>query len=152
MSKRNKKIVTTEKAAGDKTPRNAVNPDSWLSRRPTWRFEKADDIFDWAFLSASNLCDILKKLADFERMTWSDILKQTHDKGKSSNHFISIDEMVKRAQNRLFELNLNQYFDNIFSLRLNNTERLFGILTDGIFNILWYDSNHQICPSTKKHT
>lgn len=152
MSKKNKKIVTTEKAAGVKKPRNAVDPDNWLSCRPLWRFERADQGFDWDLFSANNLGSIIKKLIDFEHMTWSEVLKQTHDDGRSSNHFISPNKMIKKAQNRLFELKLDQHFDSIFSLRLNSTERLFGILEDGIFNILWYDNNHQICPSPKKHT
>lgn len=152
MGKKNKRVISSQNAIKGKVPCNTENPDSWLSKRPSWRFEKVDKGFDWNLFSANNLSEILEKLVDFERMTWGDVLKKTHDNGKSSNHFISPDKMIKKAQDRLNQLNLNEFSENIFSLRLNNINRLFGILTDGIFYILWYDNDHQICPSPKKHT
>lgn len=152
MSKKNKKIVTAEKASGIKTPHNTVNPDSFLSKHPVWRFEKVDSGGKWDLYSSDILADILKKLVDFERMTWAEIQRQTHNDNRSSNHYISFEKMSQNAKDRFSELRLNEFSDNIFSLRLKSKERMFGILTDGIFYILWYDKNHEICPSTLKNT
>lgn len=152
MSKKKKQIVSTEKATSGKSPRNVVNPDSFLSEHPVWRFERVDNSGEWNLYCSNNLADILKKLVDFERMTWAEIQKQTHNDNRSSNHYISFEKMSQKAKDRFSELRLNEFSDNIFSLRLKGKERLFGILTDGVFNILWYDNDHQICPSPKKHT
>lgn len=83
-------------------------------------------------------------------MTWRNITLQTHDRGRSSNHFINIDSLSREAQKRLESMNI--FVDQIFSLRLNNKVRLLGILENGTFRIIWYDENHEICPSTLKHT
>lgn len=152
MAKTKKRIFSDKKVSGNKIPHNIENPDSYLSKRPSWRFEKTDSDCDWDLLAADNLPKTLQKLKIFEGMTWSEIQKQTHDTGKSSNHFISLDLLDKKAQNRFEELKYDDYSDNIFSLRLNNKERLFGILIDGVFHIVWYDKEHQICPSKMKHT
>ena len=88
----------------------------------------------------------LKKLADFESMTWNDIQVNA----KKQNHFISVSDMIKEAGQRLEQLGIVE--DELFSLRVNGKMRIFGILRTGEFEILWLDCNHEICPSKKKHT
>ncbi len=86
-------------------------------------------------------------------MTWHDIISATKG-GMSSegskSHSISIDRLCIKAQKRLRE-GLHIYEDNIFSLRLSGKERVFGILTLGVFRIIWYDPNHEICPIEKRN-
>lgn len=85
-------------------------------------------------------------------MTWNEIDKQTHDNGKSSNHFVKIENFTKKAKDRFNELNLDEFSDNVYSIRLKNKERLYGILIDGVFFILWYDINHTVYDYKLKHT
>lgn len=59
---------------------------------------------------------------------------------------------VKKHKKRFSELNLEEYADQVYSLRLMNKTRIYGILRDGIFSILWYEKEHEIYPSVKKHT
>lgn len=105
-----------------------------------WSIKNADAFFD----------DILQKLIAYEGMTWAEI--QAASGGKKSgngtnNHFENISEMSKEAQQRATELRLD--VDQLFSLRLTAKSRLYGILTDGIFRILWYDRNHEVYPSVR---
>jgi predicted DNA-binding transcriptional regulator AlpA len=46
----------------------------------------------------------------------------------------------------------NQASNDLFSLRLSSLERLWGLRSNDVFSVLWWDPNHQICPSPKKHT
>ncbi len=148
-AKKQKNVVLRKEKSGIKQTPDLKSPKSYLNCSPMWRFEKMDIEGKWSLHTADNLWELLCKLADFERMTWGEIRKQTHDKGKSSNHEILYEDLIPEAQKRAKQLNLEEHGDSVFSLRLNNKERLFGILTDGIFFIVWYDREHEICPSKK---
>ncbi|RKZ46349.1 MAG: hypothetical protein DRR00_24365, partial [Candidatus Parabeggiatoa sp. nov. 3] len=52
---------------------------------------------------------------------------------------------------RLAEIHQDD-IDELFSLRLSGKERLWGILDNHILKILWWDANHDVWPSKKKHT
>jgi hypothetical protein len=88
-----------------------------------------------------NLCD---RLRSFETMTWDQI-------ARSGSHFVDVDALIGDAQRRLIELRLDD-LDQLFSLRLSARTRLWGIVRDDVFDALWWDPQHQICPSEKKHT
>lgn len=82
----------------------------------------------------------------FETMTWKEIRAAGKD-----HHSISVSRLVKAAQDRLLELELDDT-DELFSLRISAKKRLFGIVDRMIFRVLWWDAEHEICPSHKKHT
>jgi len=143
-----KQPKTGKEPHSTKTPSKNVDPNSYLQKNPTWRFNKIDSAHpEW---SMKNCCDfnesVLDKLVDFERQTWSEISIVS----KKQNHHVSVSGLIKDAQKRLDELKI--YEDEVFSLRLSAKERLYGILKDGVYQIIWYDSEHRICPSIKKHT
>lgn len=93
---------------------------------------------------------ILPKLRDFEKTTWDTINKQTHDDGKSSNHYVDSKDFCKRAQDRLSALKLDDA--ELYSLRIDNKKRLYGIRNMNYFEIIWIDFNHSVYPVQKKHT
>ena len=81
-------------------------------------------------------------------MTWAQILVEA----KKQNHHVKTYELIKEAQKRLTTLKLDDY-DEICSLRLDGTHRLYGILDeDGVFSIIWNDFEHEIYPSKKGNT
>ncbi len=117
-----------------------------MSRRPKWRFKKRDCEHERWCLEVTN--SLLEKLTNFESMTWSQILIEA----KKKNHHIKTYDLIKEAQDRLIDLKLDDY-DEVCSLRLDGTHRLYGILDeDGVFSIIWNDCEHEICPSRKKNT
>ena len=149
---KNKAVLQKNISYGEKQVKDSKNnPDSYLHLRPSWRFERSFGQRKWDLYSA-DFEKIASHKVNLERMKWSEIIKQTHDSGKSSNHYITADKLCKEAQNMLSELQLEEYGDMIFSLRLNNKCRLFGLLQEGVYTILWLVENHEICPSYKKHT
>ncbi len=79
-------------------------------------------------------------------MTWKEI-----SANPGYNHSVSVSEMIREAQKRLEELNLDDQ-DELYRLRMNGKLRLWGIRDRNILRLLWWDREHEICPSQKKHT
>lgn len=42
--------------------------------------------------------------------------------------------------------------DALVSLGLTGRERIWGFIANGVMNLLWWDPNHEVCPSLLKHT
>ena len=122
-----------------KQAKEIENPTSLLSCHPSWSFASADQEGPWAFS------------IDWEKMTWQDIFLAA----KKQNHHIPTEQLNKRAMDRLKELQL--FPEDLLSLRLGGTLRLYGFLSGPVYVILWYDDNHGdndtcVCRSYKKHT
>jgi len=77
-------------------------------------------------------------------MTWAQV------DGPTGSHFIGYDDLCKDAQDRL--QTLKRDVEQMFSLRLTGPKRIYGIRQGAILEILWWDPEHQICPSAKRHT
>lgn len=147
MSKKRKiKIDQNINFSGEREPKYGGNPDSYFSMHPSWNFSKSDlQNTKWSLYNSNFLNEVLPKLIGFERHTWSDIVSD-----KKHNHWIDTSDLIKEAQDRLIELKI--FYDSLFFLRLTGTVRLFGYIENGVYYIIWYDENHEICPSNKKHT
>ncbi len=70
---------------------------------------------------------------------------------KKQNHNISVDDLVKEAQDRLFEI-FSEQLDELTSLRLTGKGRVWGQINEGVMELIWWDAEHWICESNKKHT
>ncbi|MEL6899611.1 MAG: hypothetical protein AAFP07_01565 [Cyanobacteria bacterium J06606_4] len=105
------------------------------------------DPYGWHETDAVTLKRIREKLGDFESMTWNQILVD----GKKRHHSIRIDQIAKPALKRLREIEQDD-IDRLVSLSLSGKQRVWGILEEGVLRLLWWDPNHKICPSHKKHT
>lgn len=53
---------------------------------------------------------------------------------------------------RLKNLALEDMADSLFSFAFNNTLRIIGLVNGDDFHVLWYNANHEVYPSKKKHT
>jgi hypothetical protein len=147
---RNKSLPGLSKTpSGRKTPRNAEKPLSYHAMRPSWRVSQVElvDPFGWHVLQASQLRYIQEKLANFETMTWSQILVQDRQR----NHSVAVHKLCKAARDRLTQLQQDDV-DELVSLRLSGRERIWGILEEGVLRLLWWDPDHNVCPAVKKHT
>lgn len=147
MPNKNKKVrAGCTGIESKKTPKTNVQVDSYYSWNPSWNFSLCDlEHEKWSIIQSKFPSDILPKLISFERRKWSDIIND-----KKHNHWIECSKFIKEAKERLIELNYN--YDSLFSLRLTGRLRLFGIIEYGVFYVIWYDIDHEICPAPKKHT
>jgi hypothetical protein len=127
--------------------RSDVNPESLETQTIAWHFHRIDwEHGQWGFrnLRPPHWRELLKHLVSLEGLTWAKLKEQCGGRGKSggtNHHSLELDELCRDAQARLIELNLDDY-DLIFSLRLSNTLRLYGIRDGRVLRLLWYDQHH----------
>jgi hypothetical protein len=124
-------------------------PTSFNDEHPSWRVSRLEfvDPFGWHDVDALKIREIRQKLANFESMTWNDILI----KAKKQNHSVPLSRLCKEAQDRLIEMRLDN-LDELVSLHLSGIERVWGFRMHAVFHVLWWDPHHRVCPSLLKHT
>lgn len=151
MAKSKKVVKQKEAVSNSKQPKIAVDPQSFLGKHPVWSFKSLDNGYcKWGFVHTDDLFGkVISKLKDYEGMTWSQILSASGGRSHgTNNHYEDIAELIPEAQRRWKAIHLEEY-DRVFSLRLAGVERLYGILEDGIFRIVWFDQTHEIYPTKK---
>ena len=93
--------------------------------------------------------EIYPKLKDIESKKWFELeIEQFGKNGKSKHHWVQVRDIIKPARNRLKELYLDDV-EELFSIRLTGTQRVWGIRDYNYFKMLWFDFDHEICPSTR---
>lgn len=128
-----------------KKPRIDSTLLSTISENPAWQVGCMDIDGPWGWKKIDQeffFQQILPKVQNFEKMKWTEILGR-------NNHEVKIWQIGKKAQKRLSELKLD---DNevLVSLRLTGPQRLWGIKFKSIFQILWWDPEHQVYPIKQK--
>jgi hypothetical protein len=139
MAKKDKKkpkFEASNKPAKGKVP-VAVETVPSL-RNPAWRLNMADKEGSWPLhgMDPGHVLDVLGKLANYETMTW----QQLH----GPDHHYNYEGICADAKKRLCELRKEQWADHLYSLHLRNLWRLWGLLIDGVFHILWWDPEHAV--------
>lgn len=120
----------------------------WAEERPAWRLGLLElcEPYGWHRVEPGMIPEVQSKLKNFESMTWAEILV----KGNKQNHSVERFKLCKEAQKRLEELKLEP--DDLVSLRLSGESRIWGIQEDKVLVLLWWDPDHEICPSHLKGT
>ncbi|MCP3798480.1 hypothetical protein NLX83_04325 [Allokutzneria sp. A3M-2-11 16] len=91
---------------------------------------------------------LLKRVKGFESMTVQEIFARGDGTGKD---YALPDLPSKAALERLRELEYDDR-DQISRLRIDGPGRLYGFRERERFYVLWWDPEHEIWPSKKKHT
>jgi hypothetical protein len=135
--------------ASEKSPRREVSPESFLDLKASWRIGRMEfcDPYGWHEIPNKKFHEIREKLREYEKQTWNEIMVQDRDK----NHHVSTSDLSEKAWRRLKDLKLEDV-EQLFSLRISGKERVWGVLTQGVLEVLWWDPKHEVCPSHKKHT
>lgn len=104
-----------------------------------------DGKWSWINIDPKTWWDhICPSKTDFQKMKWSEIKGPRH-------HAISVSKIIPQAQQRLNEIRQDD-IDTLFSFAVGSLPRIWGIKDRNIFRVLWWDPNHEICPSFKSHT
>ena len=133
-----------------KVPRVGIDPIQWQAMSPAWRVARMEvrNRFGWHLADGPTLLAIREKLAQFETMTWRDIIQRCN----GHHHYISdLDKILAPARERLNAIGYRDT-DQLFSLRLTGRQRVWGILDLGVFTVLWWDPEHEIYPTPLKGT
>jgi hypothetical protein len=117
--------------------------------RLCWRFRHADHDSRWCIhQAADDLCSILGQLANLESMTVGEAFPGGGYPGKE----YEVESIPTReALDRLEAIGLAD-MTKISVLRLGGMPRLYGFRDKNIFHVVWWDPQHEIWPSRKKHT
>jgi hypothetical protein len=91
------------------------------------------------------LGEVLQRLKSLESMTWEEI------DGPTGCHGVETWKLGKAARDRLTEIRQDDAAQ-LFSLRVTGRRRVWGILDEHVFRVLWWDPEHQVYPVEKKHT
>ena len=98
--------------------------------------------------NTEHLGDMLARFKEWERGPWGEILTTTSGrKHNTQSHPMPVEILNKEAAKRLTGLNLDSY-DVLYSLTITGKQRVWGIMIEetDTFQLLWYDSQHEIYP------
>ena len=127
--------------------------DEGGENRPVWRFTLVDHGGDWGMDSISDmdLRTIYNFLREAEKKTWKALMAETYRSKNSAgarNKHVPMEACIPEAQERLRRvLKIDDYNDSWFRFRLGNLPRLWGVLEEPVFYPVWWDRDHQVCPS-----
>ena len=140
--KANRKANPTSKKEA-KSIRRSASED----RRLVWQVSAIDIDGKWGWARIDCpffFSNIWARMRNLETMTWDDILGRIH-------HTVAVRTIIKPAQMRLQELGYDDR-EELVSFHLTGRQRLWAIRSGNVSYLLWYDPDHEICPSHKKHT
>lgn len=106
----------------DKRPRLLQNPQSMENETIVWHINTIDEEGEWGWRKLDITTfwkKIFETIKNFETMKWSDI------KGYQ-NHSVRVSDICNKARKRLVDIGQDDT-DELFSLRLSNAERIWGI-------------------------
>ena len=103
--------------------------------------------FGFQDVTESDALRLAEKPTSIERQTWHEIFSSN----RKRNHLNRVEGFSPKAQKRLRELGRDEFLE-LHSIRLTGTGRLYGVLRGGVFYIIWWDRDHLVYPSRKKHT
>jgi len=137
--------VATDPGKTKKQPLIGADPD-FLGGSLCWRFSSADigGPFSWKQLPNEKYREVLEKLHEFETMDWQNIRQ-------AGNHSVECGNCSKSARDRLAEIERDD-LDELMSFRITGRRRVWCVLEGSLARVLWWDPNHEVCPSKLKGT
>jgi len=134
-----------------KQPKTSIEniPKSLKEKSPVWVFSKIDIYGKWGWINLDRHTltqVILRKIKKFETMKWGEIQKQ-----RSKHHSMPVANICSDAQKRLKEIGIFD-IDELFSFNINGKKRIWGLKDRFIFEVLWWDPEHEVYPVPLRHT
>ena len=141
MKPHQRKPVIAEHLKQRKEAQTVEDADSFNSLHPSWRLTNLQlvDPYGWHALSFAKIQEIRAKLAEYEKKDWNEILIREKKRNKS---VLVGDLKCPKAKKWLADNMPDQ--EEIWSLRLAGAERIWGIYSQGVFSLIWWDPNHLI--------
>lgn len=129
--------------------KTAVQKVSWENEKPSWRVRNLEmsDPYGWHKVNLDQKKTILRRLGEFETMSWKEILINS----KKFFHSVDTERMCPKAQARLLQT-AHKDEEDLVSLRLGSRERVWGAFDGRVLDLLWWDPEHEVCPSLKPNT
>jgi len=143
---KSKKPVLSQIPSVEKAPRFLGSPnieDTYIA----WRFGTSDSggPFSCASLQPEECQRLWERLRAFEGMNAAQL------QAAGSLHPVPQRSMSRAAKNRLREIKLDDV-DGLHSFHVTAACRFWCMKHLNIFCLLWWDRNHEVYPTPKKHT
>lgn len=132
-----------------RTPTLNVSGNDILKRQLVWRLSWVDNEGPWSLINISRIqmTQLIDKMISFESMTVGEIFGPGSEHGKS----YTVSDLPNVASRRIKEIKRDDE-DQIHRLRCSGTQRLYGVMREHVFHVLWWDPEHEVWPSTKRNT
>jgi len=88
--------------------------------------------------------EVAALLRDYESMPWASF-------DRKRDHPVGVVDLERPARDRLRAIKQDDT-DVPWRFRFSGTRRLWGIRVGDVFRVLWWDPDHVVCKSHKKHT
>lgn len=131
-------------AKPDPKKRPVINEHQLEGGHPlAWRFGQTDKAgpFAWNIEPHEKFFEVVNKLVEFENLNWNEITAQ-------GSHPIATEKLCEDARRRLVEIQRDD-LDELMSLRLTGTNRVWCTRTGHILRPLWWDQDHKVYPVEK---
>lgn len=142
---KNPKII--QHVPGKKTPVIAEAVSLYDEHKAAWRIGRIQlvDPYGWHELDTAGIARIKDRLAALERNTWRDIFIRDAD----FNHKIEVSQLkCPIAKKWMAEHMKDQPY--LWTIRVTAKERVWGILSESAYQIIFWDPNHLIWEILKK--
>ena len=117
--------------------------------RLSWRFallsSRADDRWSWYAMTREQAVGLHAFLCDMEAHTWRSAGRGTGNRPRLKA--IPIEAISGEAQRELSRRLLDDNVEELWELHKDGPTRLWGIRQGSVFRAIWFDPNHEVCPS-----
>lgn len=142
------------------SPRASANPDNIMQMHMSYElFSCADREGEWSWgqhrnwcqpdAKAADACIIRATMLEMSCLTWAEIFSQmTGRKNRHKKHHSqSWDSLCNEAQERWLEIERSE--EELFRFRTGSKSRIWGFRQGRVFNVVWWDAEHQVYPTEK---
>jgi hypothetical protein len=148
MGKGNKRkqAVFGATPSGKKVP-VSTPPPLYDHHKAAWRVSRIQiaDPYGWHEMTPEEVAYLKGKLGTFEKNTWHEIFVRD----ARFNHCISAADLKCQVARKWMNDNMPDQ-DYLWTLRLTNKERIWGVLSENAYPIILWDPNHLIWEVPKK--
>jgi hypothetical protein len=148
-----KKRISVAVEPGAKQPRNVENPESSSAKKPVWKFSAmARDGGSWCWDGhPGETWELVTEfLSTLEGQTWGEL---SHSGKHTTATGIPVESLPKASQARMMEhVNLRDIPETLWELHMGGLPRVWGRRRQEVFEMMWWDPDHEVCPSKKRRT
>lgn len=141
-----KRPKSVEKIAEKKSPVIAEPVSLYDDDKAAWRISRIQliDPYGWHDLDAEGILRIKGRLASLERSTWRDIFVRD----ARHNHQIGVSDLKCPIAKLWMQKNLPDQ-PALWTIRVGAKGRIWGILSEKAYQIIFWDPDHLIWPIPK---
>ena len=144
-----KQPKAVEKTLGKKTPVIAEEVTLYDERKLAWRLGKIQlaDPYGWHVLGATEMAEMKDKLGYLESSTWKDVFVRD----ARNNHMIEAAKLKCPIARKWMVDHLPDQ-PLLWTIRVSGSGRIWGIISEGAYQIVFWDPEHLIWPTPLKNT